>query len=147
MNKGLCYSQKTHLASLFRHWALPRIAFEIMGTEGKGKKPAEIRDIRARQSNPNKAIRGSIYARWHLVYQDLLRISAHHGHSIPPGHRDKWLFLAGVALSWVTHPQGIEHELVSLGGAHTDLGDREIAQAGQPSLKRALQAAAGHKIE
>ena len=129
------------------HWALRQIAFEILGTEGKGKKPAEIRDLRARRADPDKAIRGSIYARWHLVYQDLLRISAHHGHSIPEGYRDKWLFLAGVALSWFTHPQGIEHELVSLGGAHTDLGDREIAQAGQPSLKRALQAAAGHKLE
>ncbi len=135
------------------HWALRQIAFEILGTEGHGKKPhvsathSEIRDIRARRTNPDKAIRGSIYARWHLVYQDLLRISAYHGHRIPAGHRDKWLFLAGVALSWFTHPQGIEDELVSLGGAHTDLGDREIAQAGQPSFKRALQAAAGHKIE
>ena len=132
------------------HWALRQIAFEILGTEGRGKKPpaaAEVRDIRARRANPDKAIRGSIYARWHLVYRDLLAISAHHGHSIPAGHRDKWLFLAGVALSWFTHPQGIEHELVSLGGAHTDLGDAEIAQAGQPSLKRALQAAAGHKLE
>jgi len=135
------------------HWALRQIAFEILGTEGKGKKPhvsathAEIRDLRAKRLNPDKAIQGSIYARWHLVYQDLLRISAHHGHSIPSGHRDKWLFLAGVALSWFTHPQGIEHELVSLGGTHTDLNGPEIAQAGQPSLKRALQAAAGHKIE
>ena len=132
------------------HWALRQIAFEILGTEGRGKKPpaaAEVRDIRARRANPDKAIRGSIYARWHLVYRDLLAISAHHGHSIPAGHRDKWLFLAGVALSWFTHPQGIEHELVSLGGAHTDLGDAEIAQACQPSLKRALQAAAGHKLE
>lgn len=131
------------------HWALRQIAFEILGTEGRGKKPqaAEVRDIRARRSNPDKAIRGSIYARWHLVYQDLLKISAHHGHSIPAGHRDKWLFLAGVALSWFTHPQGIENELVSLGSANTDLNGPEVAQAGQPSLKRALQAAAGHKIE
>lgn len=130
------------------HWALRQIAFEILGTEGKGQKPkAEVRDIRARRVNPDKAIRGSIYARWHLVYQDLLRISAHHDHSIPAGHRDKWLFLAGVALSWFTHPQGIENELLSLAGAHTDLGDREVAQACQPSLKRALQAAAGHKME
>lgn len=135
------------------HWALRQIAFEILGTEGRGKKPhvsathAEIRDLRAKRPNPDKAIRGSIYARWHLVYQDLLRISAHHGHSIPAGHRDKWLFLAGVALSWFTHPQGIENELISLAGAHTDLKGPEIAQAGQPSLKRALQAAAGHKME
>ena len=130
------------------HWALRQIAFEILWTEGRGKKPAgEVRDIRARRASPDKAIRGSIYERWHHVYRDLLRISEYHHHAIPQGSRDKWLFLAGVALSWFTHPQGIEDELLSLGGAHTDLNDREVAQAGQPSLKRALQAAGGHKIE
>lgn len=129
------------------HWALRQIAFEILGTEGKGKKPAEIRDIRVKRRNADKAIRGSIYARWHLVYQDLLRISAAHNHVIPHGHRDKWLFLAGVALSWFTHPAGIEREILSLSGAHTDLSDGEAAQAAQPILKRALWAAEGHKLE
>jgi hypothetical protein len=130
-----------------QRWSLRQIAFEILGTEGRGKKPqAEVRDIRAKRKTPDRAIQGSIYARWHLVYQDLLRISERHGHRIPEGYRDKWLFLAGVALSWFTHPQGIEDEILSLGRDHTDLDGREIAHAADPSVKRALQAAAGDKL-
>jgi DNA-binding CsgD family transcriptional regulator len=126
-------------------WPLRQIAFEILGTEGRGRKP-EVRDIRARRQSADRAIRGSIYERWHLVYRDLLRISEHHGHRIPEGHRDTWLFLTGVALSWFTHPQGIEAEILGLGRDHTDLDEREIRQALEPSLKRALLAAEGHKL-
>ncbi|MBN6741302.1 replication protein [Acidithiobacillus sp. MC6.1] len=126
-------------------WALRQIAFEILGTEGRKK--AEVRDIRARRTSPDKAIQGSIYARWHLVFRDLLTISGHYGHSIPEGYRDKWLFLAGVALSWFTHAEGIEDEIIGLAHKHTDLAPPEIRQAMQPTLKRAMQAASGHKIE
>jgi hypothetical protein len=126
-------------------WALRQIAFEILGTEGKQK--AEVRDIRARRTSPDKAIQGSIYARWHLVFQDLLAISSHYGHSIPEGYRDKWLFLSGVALSWFTHAEGIEDEIIGLAHKHTNLAQPEIRQAMQPTLKRAMQAASGHKIE
>jgi hypothetical protein len=130
-----------------QRWSLRQIAFEILGTEGRGKKPqAEVRDIRAKRKTPDRAIQGSIYGRWHIVYQDLLRISERHGHRIPEGYRDKWLFLAGVALSWFTHPQGVEDEILGLGRDHTDLDGREIAHAADPSVKRALQAAEGHKL-
>lgn len=143
-NKG----EEVHGLVLDGHrWSLRQLAFEILGTDGKGQKPAEIRDIRARRASPDKAIQGSIYARWHLVFQDLLAISTHYGHHIPEGYRDKWLFLAGVALSWFTHAQGIEDEIVSLGHQHTDLDLPEIRQAMQPTLKRAMHAADGHKIE
>ena len=90
-------------------------------------------------------MQGSIYARWHLVYQDLLKISEQHHHAIPKGHRDKWLFLCGVALSWFTHPQGIEFEIASL-GRHTDLDPGDYQDATSPNLKRALDAAAGKKM-
>ncbi|MDA8154643.1 MAG: replication protein [Acidithiobacillus sp.] len=138
--------EEVHALVLDGHrWALRQIAFEILGTEGKKK--AEVRDIRARRTSPDKAIQGSIYARWHLVFQDLLAISSHYGHSIPDGYRDKWLFLAGVALSWFTHAEGIEDEIIGLAHKHTDLAQPEIRQAMQPVLKRAMQAASGHKVE
>ncbi|WP_312283670.1 helix-turn-helix domain-containing protein [Candidatus Igneacidithiobacillus taiwanensis] len=127
------------------HWSLRQIAFEILGTEGKPR--AQVRDIRVKRKTPDKAIQGSIYARWHLVFQDLLAISGHYGHHIPEGYRDKWLFLIGVALSWFTHPEGIEDEIVGLAHHHTDLEQPEIRQAMQPVLKRAQQAAEGHTIE
>lgn len=138
--------EEVHALVLDGHrWALRQIAFEILGTEGKKK--AEVRDIRARRTSPDKAIQGSIYARWHLVFQDLLAISSHYGHSIPEGYRDKWLFLTGVALSWFTHAEGIEDEIISLAHKHTDLAQPEIRQAMQPTLKRAMQAVNGHKFE
>lgn len=127
-------------------WSLRQIAFEILGRDGKGRKP-EVRDIRTKRPRADKAIQGSIYARWHLVYRDLQTISNHHQHQIPEGYRDKWLFLCATALSWFTHAQGIEDEILSLGRMHTDLVEPEIRAALQPSLQRALQAAEGQKIE
>jgi hypothetical protein len=127
-------------------WGLHEIADKILG-ERKPERKGQVRDIRAKRRSPDKAIQGSIYARWHLVYWDLLRISEYHGHRIPEGYRDKWLFLMGVALSWFTHLRGIEDEILSLGREHTDLDDLEIRQALEPSLKRALLAAEGHKME
>ena len=81
-----------------------------------------------------------------LVFQDLIRISEHHRHNIPQGHRDKWLFLCGAALSWFTHPQGIAAEIASLGRLHTGLDPNEILAATKPNLERAIDAAAGKKL-
>jgi hypothetical protein len=143
-NKG----EEVHALVLDGHrWGLRQLAFEVLGSDGKGRKPAEIRDIRARRKSPDRAIQGSIYARWHLVFQDLVMVAGHHHNNIPEGYRDKWLFLAGVALSWFTHAQGVEDEIVSIGQQNTDLASPEIRAAIQPSLKRAMQAASGQKIE
>ena len=128
-------------------WSLRQLAFEVLGTEGQGTRPsATVRDIRAKRQAQDRAMQGSIYARWHLVYQDLLKISEQHHHAIPKGHRDKWLFLCGAALSWFTHPQGIESEIASLGRLHTDLDPSDYKDATAPNLKRALDAAAGKKM-
>ena len=75
-----------------------------------------------------------------------MRISNHHHHAIPKGHRDKWLFLCGAALSWFTHPQGIEAEIASIGRLHTDLDPSDYKDATAPNLKRALDASAGKKM-
>ena len=128
-------------------WSLRQLAFEVLGTEGRGIRPtATVRDLRAKRQAQDRAMQGSIYARWHLVFQDLMRISNHHHHAIPKGHRDKWLFLCGSALSWFTHPQGIEAEIASLGRLHTDLDPSDYKDASTPNLKRALDAAAGKKM-
>ena len=128
-------------------WSLRQLAFEVLGRDGRGQKPAAtIRDLRVRRTQPDHEIKGSIYARWHMVFHDLVRISEHHGHRIPQGHRDKWLFLCGTALSWFTHPQGIEAEITSLGRLHTDLEAQDFAAAAKQNVSRALDAAAGKKI-
>nr|WP_226830238.1 DNA-primase RepB domain-containing protein [Acidithiobacillus caldus] len=127
-------------------WSLRQLAFEVLGRDGKGRRPAEVRDLRAKRKGPDRAIQGSIYARWLLVFQDLIRISEHHRHDIPEGHRDKWLFLCGAALSWFTHPQGIAAEIASLGRLHTGLDPQEILSTTKPNLERAIDAAAGKKL-
>jgi hypothetical protein len=128
-------------------WSLRQLAFEVLGRDGRGHKPAAVvRDLRARRAHPDREIKGSIYARWHLVFQDLVRISEHHSHQVPQGYRDKWLFICGAALSWFTHPQGIEAEITSLGRLHTDLEAQDFAAAAKQNVSRALDAAAGKKI-
>jgi hypothetical protein len=49
-------------------------------------------------------------------------------------------------LSWFAQPEAIADEILSLGRLHTDLDEREIAHAADPTVKRALQAAAGDKL-
>lgn len=127
-------------------WPLRQLAFEVLGRDGQHKKTTRVRDLRPKRKHPDRAIQGSIYARWHLVFQDLLLISEHHHHAIPEGHRDKWLFLCGAALSWFTHPHGIEAEIASLGRLHTGLSPEEILAAARPNLDRALNAAAGKTL-
>lgn len=129
-----------------RPWSLRQLAFEVLGRDGKGQKPAEVRDLRTKRKTPDRAIQGSIYARWLLVFQDLIQISKHYHHAIPQGYRDKWLFLCGAALSWFTHPQGIAAEITSLGQQHTSLDPSEILSATKPNLERALDAAVGKKM-
>lgn len=128
-------------------WQMRQLAWEILGADGRGQPPkARVHDLRAKRKVADKNIRGSIYARWHLVYRDLLRIAKHHGHQIPAGSRDKWLFLTSVALSWFTHPDGIATEIEGLADEYTDLPDHEVQHAFDASLKRALMAANGEKM-
>jgi len=89
----------------------------------------------------------SIYARWHLVYRDLLAIAEHHllG-GVPEGFRDRWLFLSAVALSWFAHADVLEYELLKQASAWTSLSDSETRKALQPVLARAAQAATGKLV-
>lgn len=84
---------------------------------------AEIRDIRAlRASKGLKPVKthspiGSIYVRWHLVYQDLLLIIEAQvklnskGNGLPQGMRDLLIFHLANALSWFTVSDALDHEV------------------------------------
>lgn len=86
---------------------------------------AEIRDIRAlRASKGLKPVKakhsaiGSIYARWHLVYQDLLLIIEaqvklnHKGQGLPTGIRNLLIFHLANALSWFTLSDALDNEVM-----------------------------------
>lgn len=85
---------------------------------------AQVRDFKAAKARkgerPGKAHprspgqkHGSIYQRWYLVYQDLLRIQNHFwfGGMQEPGHRDHMLFHTANALSWFTCSDALANEI------------------------------------
>lgn len=123
----------------FRH-----LCDEVLGHRQPGKNAA-VRDISAARAERGERIRtGSIYDRWHLVYRDLLAIAEYHFlGGIPHGHRDKWLFLSAVALSWFANPATLRGELERQAQAWTGLGVLDVRKAIKGPLERAEQAADG----
>lgn len=120
---------------------------EILGVRKPQPKPAEIRDFGAAKAatRGDRPRSGSIYDRWHLVYRDLLQIAEWHFlGGIPEGHRNDWLFLSAVALSWFAHPATLRTELEKQAKVWTPgLTLPEIRSALQTPLERAAQAAEG----
>lgn len=87
------------------------------------------------------------YRRWHLVFRDLLTIGAHYK-TIPAGHRNEFLFISSVALSWFADPRAIQDEVVDLAKQFCpDINEPEAICAASQSVKRAAAAAAGEKYE
>lgn len=129
-------------------WPLYELANEVLGP--RKPKKGQIRDLaaaRARQGkSATQAIRGSIYERWHKVYQDLLTLGRHYG-TIPEGHRDTWLFLSAVALSWFARAEALEHEIELLARSHTTLKGSEVKKVVKTIVARAERAARGEKFE
>ena len=103
-------------------WPLQKLADEVLGPRRKPRAEGKVRDLEAARARQGKrashAIRGSIYERWYKVHQDLLAIANHYG-QIPEGHRDTWLFLSAVALSWFARAEALEHEIELLARSHT----------------------------
>jgi len=134
-------------------WPIHDLADEILGARPNVKPgkvtlqthPAVIRDIRPKQKRTAHARSGSIYARWHLVYRDLIRIADYHG-QIPEGFRETWLFLTANALSWFTHAEGLEQEIIANMKQWTPYDEKSGLEAIQTVLNRASDAAQGKTI-
>ncbi|MEF3193817.1 MAG: helix-turn-helix domain-containing protein, partial [Halothiobacillaceae bacterium] len=92
-------------------------------------------------------ISGSIYERWYKVYGDLLTIARHHGGLIPEGHRDVWLFLAAVALSWFTRAEALAAEIDNAARTFTTLTGAEVRKVVRTIQERAELAAQGQVVE
>ncbi len=65
---------------------------------------------------------------------------------LPPGHRDIWLFLAGVAMSWISEPFLMQRELTALAQQVGHWNARQVASHLHGVLKRAEQAQHGETI-
>lgn len=131
-------------------WTLHELADEVLGHR-KPRQKAQVRDLMAEAGRQGKkaprAISGSIYTRWYKVYGDLLTIAKHHGGMIPEGHRDAWLFLVGVSLSWFTKAEALVEEIEDAAARHTSLSPVEIANVSRLLQQKAEAAAAGETVE
>ena len=130
-------------------WTLHQLADEVLG-------PREhIREVMARPKCTcpvRRAGRKAIdhYALWYRRYKDLCLIARHHGSGrvgVSEGHRDKLLFLLGVALSWFTQGDSLRQEIDLVARKYLrSLTSMEVAAYTQPIVDRAVAAAQGRTI-
>ncbi|MNI17251.1 hypothetical protein D3C73_706160 [compost metagenome] len=85
---------------------------------------------------------------WEGVLTDLQRIRAYRcpEGALPEGQRDAWLFVAGVAISWMSPPEVLGREIILLADEAAGWRDSETRSRMSAIIKRAQQAAAGQTI-
>jgi hypothetical protein len=139
-------------------WTLHTLADEVLGFRPDKPEPqpqdprpqAQVRSLDAARVRAGRQVRtstGSIYDWWHLVYRDLITIGDANLLGIPEGHRDAWLFLYGVSLSWFTQPDSLAAEVEAVARTYTPgLRIAEVRDAIAPTLKKAQDAAAGKTV-
>lgn len=129
-------------------WQFEDLCNEIIGY----KKTAKILDIQVakaeRQHRQKTSSQSSIYAWWYLVYSDLVTIAESYGNNgIPHGHRNNFLHIVAVAMSWFSNPESIHEALVDRANKWTSgLTGSQIESAVKCSLDRLEQHQAGKKI-
>lgn len=119
---------------------------EILGYREPTRTKPKIRDLATERAKRGERIHtGSVYDRWHLVYRDLLKIAEHHAASggIPEHHRNNWLFLNSVSLSWFANEATLREEVEGQARVWTrGLSDADVKAAIKAPLDRAIQARA-----
>lgn len=66
---------------------------------------------------------------------------------LPPGHRDGWMFVAGVAMSWLCEPVVLQRELHALAREAASWSEREAKSRMAAVFRTSREAAAGKKVE
>jgi transcriptional regulator with XRE-family HTH domain len=85
---------------------------------------------------------------WEARLSDLQRLRwLRHWTPIVSGHRDHWMFVAGVAMSWIAVPAVLRRELFALAKEAGDWTDSEARSRLQAIFKRAHMAAKGERVE
>ncbi|CDZ66320.1 Plasmid replication-like protein, partial CDS, partial [Neorhizobium galegae bv. orientalis] len=94
------------------------------------------------------AVRHTAESYWESVLTDLQRLRAHRRPegALSEGQRDAWLFIAGVAVSWISPPEVLRREIFALADEAAGWRDSETKSRMSAVIKRAQQAAAGQKI-
>lgn len=94
---------------------------------------------------PTKRLSAATY--WESVLTDLQRLRAYRCQdgALPEGQRDAWLFIAGVAISWISPPEVLGREIIALADEAAGWRDTETKSRMSAIIKRARRAAAGEK--
>jgi hypothetical protein len=134
---------------------LPRARDEIQGWRREAaERKAQVASLAAARAERRAAGAGPRPARtltsasyWQGVLDDVHRLVAHRGGSLPPGRRDGALFVAGVALSWTTDAEAVGDELDRLADAWGRWDSDETRARMNAVLDRTKEAAAGRTRE
>lgn len=120
-------------------WTIDALAHAVLGSI------PELASAKAVKRSPRPCAGRSLGPhRWLAVLNDLVRIGRD-WKKIPSGHRDQWLFLCAVSVSWFASPDSIEAEVAALAQQYTSLKDAEIKKAVHCALARARKAERGEK--
>ena len=82
-----------------------------------------------------------------LAELQALRQYRHELGKLPPGQRSSWLFIAGVAMSWLAPPSAMQRELYGLAREVAGWSDAESKTRMQAAISRAKMAAKGETVE
>lgn len=109
----------------------------------RAKRKAEGKD----KTRPVLTLSGATY--WESVLSDLQRLRAYRcaDGALPEGQRDSWLFVAGVAISWISPAEVLGREIMSLAREAAGWRDSETKSRMSAIIKRARQAADGQKLD
>jgi hypothetical protein len=134
-----------------KRWTLHQLSDAVLGERPEWKPSNKPRSARIRSlgaAREGRKYKGSIYHRWYLVYQDLMKIADWYFlGGIPEGHRDTWLFLASVSLSWFVPYDRIEEEIIKTAQMWTPgLTVKEARRTMRPIIRRAQAAMRGEKV-
>jgi len=138
------------LSPLAPSWPFDELADEILPVAR-----AELRSLqaaRARRTASGEAVRRSAHdwsagTYWETVLSDLQRLRRYRWFGcLPPGQRDAWMFLAAVAVSWLTPPAVLRREIVVLAHECASWDEPEARARLSAVLSRAHRAAKGERV-
>lgn len=131
-------------------WGFEDLAAEVLPLDR-----AELQDLRVQRAarKPSEGLRAppkgfTQETLWEARLSDLqaLRRLRWFG-DLPPGQRDAWLFIAGVAMSWLAPALVMTRELFALAREAGGWSEREAASRMQAVFKRAHMARRGQRVE
>lgn len=117
----------------------PRAEIKSLSIERSLKKQLRL-------NRPPKQFTAATLWEGRLAELQALRKHRHDQGKLPAGQRSNWLFIAGVAMSWLAPPTAMQRELYGLAREVAGWDDRESKTRMQAALKRAWQAARGETV-